>query len=151
MFQGFMLELDLSWILQTQYIPSNEPTWRAHLLAFKGNMPERVCIYAKQNIVFFPHFIFYLGSELRTLTRLEKPDLKYLRKWRLCLTEEEISAANSFSGLAIQILPFQLPCLSLSLSHLAETWEPAFSAGAVLSLQRCETVGVLLVVTVPAI
>lgn len=79
------------------------------------------CTYAKQHIVFFPHFIFYLGSELKMLTRLEKPDLTYLRKWRLCSTKEESSAASSFSGLATQILPFQLPCLPPSLSYPAET------------------------------
>lgn len=29
MFQGFVLELDFSWTLETQYMPTNEPTWRA--------------------------------------------------------------------------------------------------------------------------
>lgn len=77
---------------------------RLHLLAFKGNKPETVCIYAKQNIIFFPYFIFYLGLEIKTLTRLEKPDLKYLRKWRLCSRKKALQPAP-FLGLPSKSSP----------------------------------------------
>lgn len=64
---------------------------------------------------FFPHFIFYLGSELKTLNQVGKARFEVFKKAKTLLDWGRKLCSQLLLWACHPNLPFQLPCLSPSL------------------------------------